>query len=204
MKPVRRLSRCVLPVALTLSLLAACSTGIQVFEYSTGNEAGLPAMAQYCWAGDGAETLMKTIETAGGHHPFFDSTVRAAINDTLTAKGYRQSSCREADFLIDYRMGLHEDIAANDASTEDTLHDYGLKWRIGNDASLEYQGLSRPDEVIITVRHGTLHIAAFKPDGQLLWHGSAEKTLNERDTDDQRLATVHEAAQKVLDRFPAR
>src|SRR5690606_8892592 len=137
----------------------------------------------------------------GGHHNFFDTTLRAEINESLEEKGYRSSPCETADFFIDYRLGVHADIATVDKSAEDSLHDYGARWSFGKQADIHYEGLVKPEETFITVQHGTLHIAAFSPAEELLWHGEAQKVLSEKDTDTVRLSMIRNAADKVMKHF---
>ncbi len=103
-------------------------------------------------------------------------------------------------------MGLHEDVAAVDASLDDTgtNNSYGPRWSIGDDKSVTYEGLTAPKEDIITVRHGTLHIATFTAANKILWHSSAEKMLNDQDSDATRAANLKMAVQKIMADFPIR
>jgi len=187
---------------------AACSTRIQVTEYPTNQETRLASFANYCWAErNGKESALEKIDPTGGHHSVFDHGVIQAIDEDLRHKGYQQTSCAKANFIIDYRMGLHQDVAAVDASSEaedSSMNPYGPRWSIGDDNSVTYEGLKKPRENIIVVRHGTIHIAAFSSANEILWHSSAEKTLNDQDTDETRKANLEKAIDEMMENFPTR
>lgn len=185
-------------------LLAGCASSIQVTHYPTPQEDRLPTFKNYCWATGKAADAITSLAPTSGHNQFFDPTIRASMNEILKEKGYASGPCTTADFMIDYRMGIHEDVAAADTSIEDSLHDYGAKWSFGKQDDIQYEGISPPEEILITVQHGTLHIAAFTVNGELLWHSEAEKVLNERSTDAERLQTVRNATDKVMQYFPSR
>jgi len=194
-------------VLLTLLLTTAgCSTRIKITEYPTPFEDKLAAFSTYCWADHiGKPGALEKLEPTGGHHVVFDQGIRETINNLLNQKGYRMTDCSSPDFIIDYRMGLHQDVAAVDATTDSSpAHTYGPRWSIGDDQSINYEGLKKPEENIITVNHGTLHIAAFSNDNTVLWHSSAEKTLNDQDSDEARKNHIQKAVQEIMDEFPVK
>jgi len=183
--------------------LGACASRIQTFEYPNGQENHLATLPTYCWAEGKEQETMESLAPTSAHHRDYGEAVRASVNEALESKGYRPATaCQSADFLIDYRIGTHEEVAATDVSGEDPLHDYGVKWTLGKQADVHYEGLAQPLEIPITVQHGTLHIAAFSREGKLFWHSSAEKVLSERDTDKAKLKMMRRAARKVIADFP--
>jgi len=189
--------------------ISACSTRIQITEYPTEQEKHLATLQSYCWADSiKREGALEKMQPTGGHHNVFDAGIRTAINTSLLQKGYKQVDCNRADFIIDYRMGLHEDVAAVDESTgtraDTAANPYGPRWSIGDDSSVNYDGLVKPKDDIITVRHGTIHIAAFTSGNAVLWHSSAEKTLREQDSDETRRENINSAVQKLMTGFPAK
>jgi len=189
-----------------LLLVTACSTRTQITEYPTHHEEKLAAFTLYCWADDSdKETALEKVVPTSGHHTVFDQSIRDAINKDLVEKGYQQTNCSSADFVIDYRMGLHEDVAVVDATSRDSnINPYGPRWRIGDDNNINYEGLTEPKEDIITVRHGTIHIAAFTSDNKILWHISAEKNLREQDDDETRKANIKTAVHSMMANFPTK
>jgi len=192
----------------SLLLLGACVSSIEVTHHPISQETRIPELKTYCWAEENSQGTMGSISPTGGHHSFFDATVRHGINEALADKGYRPSPCETADFMIDYRIGIHTDIASADAAStdvgaEDSIHDYGAKWTFGKQADIHYEGLAQPEETLITVQHGTLHIAAFSTATGVLWHSSAEKLLNELDSDTERLKTIKKAVEKTMKYFPS-
>lgn len=197
---------CTFSACFILLHITACSTRVLVTEYPTDRESQLAGFSTYCWVDEAnREGVLEKIEPTGGHHNVFDPIIRMTINSDLSEKGYTQSDCSTANFQIDYRMGLHEDVAAVDATFDSSpVNPYGPRWSIGDDREVTYEGLAKPDEYIITVRHGTLHIAAFTTTNKILWHSSAEKTLNEKESIEMRKAGIKTAVQKVMTGFPAR
>jgi hypothetical protein len=193
-------------ISIVLLHTTACSTRIQVTEYPTGHESRLAGFSSYCWADNKhRESAIEKIEPAGGHHNVFDPLIRSTINADLKQKSYSETDCATASFIIDYRIGLHEDVVAVDATFDNSpVNPYGPRWSIGDDRSVTYEGLAEPDENIITVRHGTMHVAAFSNTNKILWHSSAEKTLNDKDTEETRKASIKKATQKIMASFPAR
>lgn len=198
-------------VIVGLLLLSACASNIEITHYPIPEENRVPQLKAYCWAGENDQGAMGKISPTGGHHSDFDAGVRASINATLTEKGYHSGPCETADFMIDYRMGIHTDVATadvgaenvTDASSEEYVHEYGAKWTFDKQADIHYEGLAEPEETLIIVRHGTLHVAAFTPAGKILWHSSAEKVLNERNTDAERMEAIKKAAGKTMENFPS-
>jgi hypothetical protein len=185
-------------------MLSGCVSSLQVTHHPLPQESRIPAFETYCWAQGQNQEAIACVAPTGGHHNFFDTTIRAEINESLETQGYRTSPCETADFFIDYRLGVHEEITAVDKSAEDSLHDYGARWTFGKQADIHYEGLAKPEETFIAVQHGTLHIAAFSPAEELLWHSEAHKVLSERDTDATRLKTIRDATDKAMSYFPAK
>jgi hypothetical protein len=88
------------------------------------------------------------------------------------------------------------------ASNTSQPESYGPRWSIGDDHSVTYEGLKKPTDNIIVVRRGTLHIAAFTSQNIMLWHGSAEKLLNDTDDDKTRRASIISSVHALLKGFP--
>jgi len=195
----------------TLLALAACSTRLQVTSYPTQQEQQLSKLTTYCWASpQGEANALEKQDPLGGHHNAFDSLIRATAEADLKAKGFEQTDCTAANFELDYRLGSHNDIAVADASTSNSPasntsqpNPYGPRWSIGDDHSVSYEGLKKPKDNVIVVRHGTLHFAAFTSQDLMLWHSSAEKPLNDQDDESTRQANIVQAVHELLMGFPA-
>lgn len=200
-------------VSLLSAFVAACSTRTQVISYPEHYDASIAHMQRYCWADDRmlgekdhhGNPIEKTDPT-GGHPVHLDSMVHAEIDARLQKKNYLKTACDQADFHIDYRMNIHEDVVAADIYNSDpehpTANPHQFKWKIGDRGTTSYEGLSGPEEQIITVRHGTIHIGAFLANHRLAWHSSAEKKLDDRDSDETRQQHVKHAIRKVMEGFP--
>lgn len=189
-----------------LLMLSACSSRVQVTEHPTGRESTISTFSSYCWAEDNnEESALEKVAPTGGHHQVFDSAIREVIDNSLAQKHYRKGACAHAEFIVDYRVGLHEDVAVVDATvTDDTdsANPYGPQWRIGDDSSVTYEGIAEPEEEIITVRHGTVHVAAFSSNNRLLWHRSGEKLLNEQTSEAERESSLRQSIAEIMDSFP--
>lgn len=190
---------------LALLFLSACSTRVQVTHYPEHDDHRLVQLQTYCWADDTHSPIEKADPT-GGHHSSFDQMVRSVINKELSEKNYREVECASAGFQIDYRMNIHEDVVAIDFDggepSEPGTNPYQFKWKIGDRGDTSYEGLSGPEEQIITVRHGTIHVGAFIPDQRFVWHSSAEKPLDDRDSDETRRSNIRHALRKLMENFP--
>jgi hypothetical protein len=216
-----------LPCLVILLAFSACSTRLQVTSsYPTQHEQQLSSLNTYCWADrQGEANVLEKQEPVGGHHIAYDSLVRTTIEADLKEKGFVQADCPAANFQIDYRMGSRDDVAAVDASSASNSpasnspannspasstpasntsqpESYGPRWSIGDDHSVTYEGLKKPTDNIIVVRRGTLHIAAFTSQNIMLWHGSAEKLLNDTDDDKTRRASIISSVHALLKGFP--
>jgi hypothetical protein len=203
--------RLLLPCLVILLAFSACSTRLQVTSYPTQHEQQLSSLNSYCWADrQGEANVLEKQEPVGGHHLAYDTLVRTTIEADLKEKGFVQADCPAANFLLDYRMGSHDDVAAVDASASNSPASntsppnlYGPRWSIGDDNSVSYEGLKKPKDNVIVVRHGTLHIAAFTSQNIMLWHSSAEKMLDDTDDDNARRASIISAVHALLKNFPS-
>jgi len=192
-------------IALITLILAACSNGISLTKHDTEGSADLTTLKTYNWAADSEFT--GTSEVAG-HNRVFDKIIRNTVNQVLQEKGYVLTDSAQADFSIDYRINIQEEVVATDAAysqseNDQNINQYGPTWKIGGGSDSGYQGLEPPAEELIFLQKGRLHIGAFAPTNSLVWHTSATKLLNSQKTDIERQQTMQQAVTKVMSSFPA-
>lgn len=203
----------IIVISLLSAFVAACSTRIQVTSYPEHYDASIAHMQRYCWADnsmlgekDHRGNPIEKADPTGSHPSHLDSIVHNEIDAELQKKHYVKAPCSQAEFHIDYRMNVHEDVVAADIYSSDpehpTANPHQFKWKIGDRGNTSYEGLSGPEEQIITVRHGTIHIGAFRADHRLAWHSSAEKKLDDRDSDEARQKHIKHAIRMAMEGFP--
>jgi hypothetical protein len=102
-----------LTMALVFGLAAAaCEAPPATGQYSD------PAadFSRYSSFGWGESDLLPTGDARLDNNPFFNSSVRAALEQQLTAKGLRRTEAQDADLVVHYHVSISErmDVAAID------------------------------------------------------------------------------------------
>lgn len=122
-------------------------------------------------------------------NPLIDQRVRAAVEQTLTARGYRQVEDRAPDFYVNYHLHIDEKI---DIRTVD--HGYVDSW--GYYVAWPETQVSQYDE-------GTLVIdIADARDKQLAWRGAGVSRVRRHPTPEQTTADINAAVAQILAEFP--
>lgn len=137
----------------------------------------------YAWMEQGLE---------GGVSEIMLRRLRAAVDDDLSAKGLQKvDRPRSADILFAYHTGTQ------DRQQYDT-YGYGAGGWWGG-----YWGGGMTTTTVRTYSEGTLILDAIdRQSNELVWRGSASKTIDEMDSPEQRVQTVQEAVGKLLKDFP--
>jgi hypothetical protein len=114
-----------------------------------------------------------------------------AVDGELAAKGFTRTDADGADFLMAYHTGTQ------DRQQYDT-YGYGAgSWWGG------YWGGGMTTTTVRTYTEGTLILDVIDGErNELIWRGSASKTIDEMDSPEQREKTVQEAVGKLLKDFP--
>ncbi len=181
--------------------LGACSS-LEITRHKTEATTDLTSMKTYRWA-DGE--AFDSVEPTGGHNRSYDAVIRDAANQVLQQKGYEETT-GNADFTVDYRIVIKEDVVATDSAysasqNDEDVNQFGPTWQMGG-GDAGYQGLATPEEELIFLQRGTLHIGAFNDNNELVWHSSAEKMLNSQNSDAQRRESIHKAVTRISETFP--
>lgn len=137
----------------------------------------------YAWMDQGLE---------GGVSEIMLRRLRAAVDDDLSAKGLRKADRPgAADVLFAYHTGTQ------DRQQYDT-YGYGAGGWWGG-----YWGGGMTTTTVRTYSEGTLILDAIdRQSNELVWRGSASKTIDEMESPEQRVQTVQEAVGKLLKDFP--
>lgn len=186
-----------LAASLLSLLLAGCSTRTAFTNHTVSDEAAFAGKTTYRWQ------TMSSLNTSGAQanqrrYSDFDMLIQQTIDSVLLEKGYQRTKSEDADMIIDYRVLSTLETAASDTANPN----YGPRWTFGDGSMPSYQGVSTPAEKTLFYTRGRLDVAAFSPDGKLLWHRSAERLLKEDAPVPERQQVLKESLQKLLKRFP--
>lgn len=187
-----------------LAMLTACmsSDRTSVESYSTDASPDFSQLKTYRWD----KTAMGKTLPDGGHLPEFDRVVSDHVDKILAEKGYKRIASGAADFVLDYRIVVKQEEAAEnpivtpDAQSE--ANDYGFRWSFDKGEKPTFNGLQAPESQTVIYQQGTLHLAAYDKQGQIIWHSSATKIINEQSNEASRRAAIRVAVNKMMRTFP--
>jgi len=176
----------------TAALLGACASDIEIqTDYNRTTDFG--ALETFAWQDPG-------VSTTGTYDPDVARRVEAIIRnrvvENLTAKGYREVSDREPDFLVSYHVVVTE---------EEDPRLYEERYNVFESADLDpgesfqvYREDLRINEG--TIRKGTLILFFVEPSSKrLVWQGIAAGTaISPRDA----LRKSGQAVDEMLAEFP--
>jgi hypothetical protein len=122
-----------------------------------------------------------------------DGRIRSAVKAQLAARGYREVSPDQADFLVTYHVALESKLDV------DTMYrSYGYGWGRG-------YGPVELDTVVREYEQGTLLLDFVDPETRnLIWRGSASAEITPDSTPERRQERVNRAVAGMLERFPPR
>lgn len=193
-------------ISLLLGSLTACTTSgkTTIETYSPETSADISQLKTYRWD----FSAMGKVQPDGSHMPEFDRVVCDHIDKHLAERGYTRVAKGNADFTLDYRVTIRQEEAAESktipADAKSEANDYGLRWTFDKGESPSFKGLQAPKDQTVIYRNGTLHLAAFDKQGNIIWHTSASRILNEHANEAARRAALRIAVNKIMDTFPAK
>lgn len=133
-----------------------------------------------------------------GTDPIMDRRVRAAVQGVLEAKGFKQETVAEPDFLVTY-YPIYQKRRYRTTTTVGGGYGYGWGWRhwgygVGTRFSTSQVHQYREGTIVLEI--------VDSKSNQLVWQGSAEGALtglaNPEDADEQ----VNKAVRDMLATFP--
>jgi hypothetical protein len=142
------------------------------------------ALSTYAWMEQGLE---------GGVSEIMLRRLNMAVDDHMAASGFTKTEPDLADFLLAYHAG------SQDRDQYDT-YGYGSGgWWDG------YWGGGMTTTTVRTYTEGTLILDVIdRASNELVWRGSASKTIDQMDSPDQRIETIRKAVDKLMKDFPPR
>lgn len=127
-----------------------------------------------------------TIQGAKYPNQIVDAQIKSAIDSQLATKGLTKTDDDKADLYVGYQVSIDQQRQWNAYGTG------GLRWG-GGMASAQSS----------TINIGTLVLDMYDPSTkQLVWTGSATKTLDANANQEKKQKNLDKAMQKLLKNFP--
>lgn len=131
----------------------------------------------------------KWVSIPGVEYPdqIVDQQIKQSINSQLAAKGLTKSDSDTADLYVGYQLSVAQEKEWN-------AYGGGVGWRMGGGMATATSS---------TIQIGTLGFDVYDQAGkQLIWRGSATKTLNPPKDPDKKQKNLDKAVVKLLKNFP--
>ena len=176
-------------ILLLLFIITACSPVQVSQDYTPG--VNLNGLRSYAWHYDQQE---KTGDIRIDS-PLIDTRIRAAIDETLAARGYRRTSRDQADFHVAYQYAIRGKVGANNVQTSIGFGfgTYGRHGGIGVSTGPDY---SAYDEGLLIID------ILDARDGSTLWRGRGTRQVFMHTEPARLTEQVNETVHKILDQFP--
>ncbi|BBN81590.1 hypothetical protein PA25_15750 [Pseudoalteromonas sp. A25] len=168
-----------------LLLISACSSSPD-WDYDKSVEFG--NYKTFAWAPDA-----KLQASASDYqiNELMEKRVRAAIAQTLSSQGITLVEQANADMLINYHASVESKIEADTLNTS-----YGVRWNYWG-WGVQTHTTTREYDV------GTLVIDVIdNTSKQLVWRGAKEGRLRNKQTPEQREASINKTVADILQNFP--
>jgi Domain of unknown function (DUF4136) len=165
--------------ALVGVVLLACSSAMaQAVTYNAAPDANFSKFKTYKWV---------RIDRVEYPDQIIDSQIKQSIDAQLASKGFAKSENDNADLYVAYQLSINQEKQWN-------AYGGGMGWRMGG-------GMASATSS--TIQIGTLGFDVYDQAGkQLIWRGSATKTLNPPKDPDKRQKNLDKAVAKLLKGFP--
>jgi hypothetical protein len=132
----------------------------------------------------------KWVAIEGAAHPdqIVDQQIKQAIDAQLAAKGLTKTEDDKADLYVGYQVAVNQ---------EKEWNAYGMGgpgWRMGG-------GMGTATSTTISI--GTVGVDIYDPaTKQLVWRGSATKTIDTKASPQKRQNNLNKAAAKLFKKYP--
>lgn len=164
--------------------LAGCSGMSIRTDYNPG--ADFSKYSTYAWLAT-PETGDPRIDNA-----LVEGRIKGAVDQALTAKGYRQVPADQATFWVGYHLSVE---GRMDVNTVNSYYGYGWgRW---------YYGPGYTDTQVTYYDQGTLLIDIVDAQAkELAWRGAAEAEVRPDVAPEERSKRINDAVTRILERFP--
>jgi hypothetical protein len=176
----KRSSRLVQLVVLMGIILVACGTALaQDVSYNYAQGTDFSKFRTYKWV---------NIPGAEAPNQLLDQQIKQSIDSQLAAKGFIKTDADMADLYVGYQVSISQQTQWNAYGMG------GMGWRMGGGMTTATSS---------TIQIGTLGFDVYDQAGkQLIWRGSATKTLNPPKDPEKKQRNLDKAVAKLLKDFP--
>jgi len=177
-------------IILTVSILVFGCSGLEVGQdYDVNTD--LSGLNSFAWK---SEQQIKTGDVRVDN-PLLDARIRAAVERTLSANGFRKDSGGTPDFAVSYVFQIRKKIGSERVRTS-VGFGVGSSGSFGGVGVNTGGGVSEYDE-------GMLVIDITDPgSGSLLWRGTGTRRMPRRSNPEQLTADVDQTVDRILKQFP--
>ncbi len=195
--------RTVLSLLLVLSI-SACATTLKS-SVDVADHAEFGALKTYAWITD-QPFFTSSAASPEVINPLNEQRIRAAVEEQLQNKGYRQVSIDQADFVVAFTLGARQRVRVQQYYNDFGYNYYGYHHGFSRFSRFGrfgrgFNGFGSSVSVR-TFTEGTLVVDIFdNTEKEAIWHGSASKRLS-RDNGTREL--IDEAVTVLLAEFPDR
>jgi hypothetical protein len=164
-------------------LVCASVAAAQDVTYNFDQSANFASLKTYRW-----------VQIKEGVHPdqLVDQQIKAAFDAELAKKGLTKTEDENANLYIAYQLALGQEKQFNSYTTGGPGWGYGARW-----------GGGMTTATTSTINIGTLVLDMYSPaEKQLVWRGSASKTLDPNAKPEKRQKNLAKAAAKMLKNYP--
>jgi hypothetical protein len=175
-------------IAAALFTLTACSSLSTSYDYDPA--ISFTQYKSYAWVEKKADNTSYHLDG------LMDQRVKDALSRELALKGLSTATSAEADILVNYLTKVDKKIDVDTFSTDFGYNPfYGPRWGVGS--SIHTQTVVREYEV------GTLIVDLVdNKTGKLVWRGTVDNTINDRDTPQERIKNINEAIAAMMLNYP--
>ena|SRR5579883_708626 len=131
----------------------------------------------------------KWVAIEGARYPnqIVDAQIKQSIDSQLASKGLTKTDSDKADLYVGYQVALNQ-------QTQWNAYGMGGGWRLGGGMATATSS---------TIQVGTLALDIYDPAAkQLVWRGTATKTLNPSKDQEKNQKNLDKAMAKLLKDFP--
>lgn len=131
----------------------------------------------------------KWVGIEGAMHPdqIVEQQIKQAIDAQLAAKGLTKKDDDPVDLYVGYQVAVTQEREWN-------TYGGGAGWRFGGGMTTATSN---------TINIGTLGVDIYDPAAkQLVWRGSATKTIDQRANPEKRQQNINKAVTKLLKKYP--
>ena len=149
----------------------------------------LSGLKTYDWK-SGAQEKTGDVRT---DNPLLDARIRAAVDRSLSERGYQRVSNRTPDFYVVYQYTVRSKVGSGDAGIGFGIGSFGSHGGIGISSG---SGVSEYDE-------GTLVIDFIDPsNSDLIWRGTGTRRVSQHSDPEKRTKNINETIEKIQAQFP--